>query len=61
MKTGKDYLIEELKAQLREKKEECDRITKERDEYLYHLDEIRKSFSYRLGLSLTAWYRKLRK
>ena len=60
-KDGRDYLIEELREQVYSKTTECERIAKERDEYLYHLEETRKSFSYKLGLALTALPRKIRK
>lgn len=60
-KDGRDYLIEELREQVNRKTVECERLTRERDEYLYHLEETRKSFSYKLGMALTALPRKTRK
>ncbi len=60
-KDGRDYLIEELREQVNRKTVECERLTRERDEYLYHLEETRKSFSYKLGMALTALPRKIRK
>lgn len=58
---GKDLLIRELKQDISNLETENKQIRAERDNLKYCLDETRKSFSYRLGLTLTSIPRKIRK
>lgn len=59
--SGKDLLIRDLKRQMENFKCEKEAAESERDHLQYCLDEIRKSFSYRLGLACTWLPRKLRR
>lgn len=64
---GKDMLIRELKGDIHKLNEEIQKLNEENanirneNQFLqYRLDEICKSFSYRIGLKLTAIPRKLK-
>ncbi|MCI9188074.1 MAG: hypothetical protein HFH84_00305 [Lachnospiraceae bacterium] len=64
---GKDLIIRDLKrkictmeAENRKLQMQLEEVKGERDYVRYCLDETRKSFSYRLGYTLTAVPRKLK-
>ena len=65
--SGKDFIIRDLKKKIQTLetensniKKRLDEIKKERDFFQHDLEETRKSFSFRLGHTLTAIPRKLR-
>ena len=64
---GKDFIIRDLKKRIRtletangDIQKRLDEIARERDYLQHDLEETRKSFSFRLGHTLTAIPRKLR-
>ena len=65
--SGKDFIIRDLKKRIRaleienrDIQKRLDETVKERDYFQHDLEETKKSFSFRLGYTLTAIPRKLR-